>query len=49
MNDRMRNEDIRTRCGLNYRLSEKLNQLDMRWYGHMERMSEEMPVIQSVE
>ena len=31
---------IRMRCGLNYKLSERMNQSVMRWYGHMERMIE---------
>ena len=47
MNDRTRNEDIRTvGFSLNYMLSEKMNQSYMRWYGHMARMSEERQVIQ---
>ena len=39
--DRMKNEDIRMGCGLKYKLSERVDQSVMRWYGHMERMSEE--------
>ena len=28
-------------CGLKYKLRERVDQLVMRWYGHMEKMSEE--------
>ena len=38
---RMRNEGIRMGCGLKHKLSERVDQSAMRWYGHMERMSEE--------
>ena len=41
MQDRMRSEDIRMGCGLKCRLSERVDLSVMRWYGHMERMSEE--------
>ena len=36
-----RNEDIITGCGLRYKLSERMDQSVMRWYEHIEKMSEE--------
>ena len=43
---RMRKEDIRMGCGLKDKLSERVDQSVVRWYGHMERMSEERLVKQ---
>ena len=42
--DIMRNEGIRTVYGLRCKLSEKVDQSVVRWYGHLERTSEERPV-----
>ena len=39
--DRMSNEDIEIGCGLKYKLSERVDQSVIRWYEHMERISEE--------
>ena len=39
--NRMINEYIRMGYGLKDKLSERVGQSIMRWYGHMERMSEE--------
>ena len=39
--ERMRNEHIRMGCGFTYKLSERVNQSIIIWYGHMDRMSEE--------
>ena len=37
MKVRMGDEDIGMECGLMYKLSERVDQPVMRWYGHMER------------
>ena len=42
--DRIKNEDIGMGYGLKYRQSERVYQSVMRWYGHIERMSEEIHV-----
>ena len=42
--DKMRNEDIRRGCGLKYKLSKRVDQSVMRWYGHIVCMSEEILV-----
>ena len=37
----MRNKDIRTGCILMYKLSKRVDQSVMRWYGHIDRMNVE--------
>ena len=39
--ERVRNEEIRRRCGKNVSTSEKVEQNVLRWFGHIERMSDE--------
>ena len=39
--DRVRNEVIRRRCGLQRSLSEKEEEAALRWFGHVERMEGE--------
>ncbi len=39
--DRMRNEEVRRRAGIVRKMSERVNQKVLRWYGHVMRMGEE--------
>ena len=39
--DRITNEEIRRRVGVEVELSERVNRSVLRWFGHVERMSEE--------
>ena len=39
--DRVRNEEIRRRCGLQRNLSERGDAALLRWFGHIERMEGE--------
>ena len=39
--DRVRNEEIRRRCGLQRSLSERGEAAVLRWFGHVERMEGE--------
>ena len=39
--DRVRNEEVRKRTGVEKRLSDRVEQSGLRWYGHVERMNEE--------
>ena len=36
--DRVRNEEIRRKCGLQRNLNERWKAADLRWFGHIERM-----------
>ena len=40
LNDRLRNDLIRERCGLNEDVVTKINKGLLRWFGHVERMDE---------
>jgi hypothetical protein len=43
--DRVRNEDVRRRCGSELSIDERMNRNVLRWYGHVvERMEEERVV-----
>ena len=39
--DRVRNEEVRRKTGVGRKLSDRLDQKVLGWYGHMERMNEE--------
>jgi len=39
--DRVRNEEVRRRAGVDRSLSERVDQKVLRWFGHMERMEGE--------
>ena len=39
--DRVRNEDVRQRTGVERKMSERVDQKVLGWYGHMVRMSDE--------
>ena len=39
--ERVRNEEIRRRCGKNVDVCEKVEQNVLRWFGHVERMGDE--------
>ena len=39
--DRVRNVDVRRRCGKNVGVGERMDQGVLRWFGHVERMGEE--------
>ena len=39
--DRVRNEEVRRRVGVDRSLADRVDQRVLRWYGHMERMNEE--------
>ena len=39
--DRVRNEEVRRRTGVERELGDRVDERVLRWYGHMERMSEE--------
>ena len=39
--DRVRNEEVRRRAGVDKSMSDRVDQRVLRWYGHMERMGEE--------
>ena len=41
LRDRVRNEEVRRRTGVGRKLSSKVDQNVLRWFGHMERMDEE--------
>ena len=41
LRDRIRNEEIRNRCGVKKSLSVRGEESICRWYGHLERMSDE--------
>ncbi len=43
--DRVRNEDVRRTAELERKLSEKVDQRLLRWYGHMIRMDEELRTV----
>ncbi len=43
--DRVRNEDARRTVELERKLSEKVDQRLLRWYGHMIRMDEELRTV----
>ena len=38
--DRVRNEDVRRRAGIERELSSRADQRVLRWFGHVERMDE---------
>ena len=42
--DRVRNEEIRRRCGGGVRIEERVDRSVLRWYGHVERMGTERVV-----
>ena len=39
--DRLRNEEVRRRAGVERKLSERVDQRVLGWYGHMVRMNDE--------
>jgi hypothetical protein len=39
--DRVRNEEVRRRCGSELCIGERIDRNVLRWYGHVERMEEE--------
>ena len=39
--DRVRNEEVRRRTGMERKLSERVDQRVLSWYGHVVRMDEE--------
>ena len=39
--DRIRNEEVRRRCGSELSIGERMDRNVLRWYGHVERMEEE--------
>ena len=39
--DRVRNVDVRRKCGKNFGVGERMDQGVLRWFGHVERMREE--------
>ena len=41
LRDRVRNEEVRRRTGVERKLSSRVDQNVLRWFGHMERMDEE--------
>ena len=41
LRDRVRNEEVRRRAGVERKLSGRVDQSVLRWFGHMERMDEE--------
>ena len=43
-NDRVRNEEIRRRCGNKVSIEQKMDQSILRWFGHVERMGNERMV-----
>ena len=38
--DRVRNEEVRRRAGIERELANRADQRVLRWFGHMERMDE---------
>ena len=38
--DRVRNEEVHRRAGIERELSSRVDQLILRWFGHVERMDE---------
>ena len=38
--DRVRNEELRRRAGIERELTSRADQRDLRWFGHVERMNE---------
>ena len=38
--DRVRNEEVRRRAGIERELASRENQVILRWFGHVERMDE---------
>ena len=38
--DRVRNEEVRRRAGIEWELSSRADQRVLRWFGHVERMGE---------
>jgi hypothetical protein len=42
--DRVRNEEVRRRCGSELIIGERMASNVLRWYGHVERMKEERVV-----
>ncbi|WP_435336460.1 hypothetical protein, partial [Klebsiella pneumoniae] len=42
--DRVRNEEIRGRCGVDKSLNQQVEESILRWYGHVERMDDERTV-----
>ena len=38
--DRVRNEEVRRRAGIERELASRADQRILRWFGHMERMDE---------
>ena len=38
--DRVRNEEVRRRAGIEKELASRANQRILRWFGHVERMEE---------
>jgi (2Fe-2S) ferredoxin len=39
--NRVRNEDVRSRCGSEVSIGERMDRNVLRWYGHVDRMEEE--------
>jgi hypothetical protein len=39
--DRVRNKEMRTSCGSELSIGERMDKNVLRWYGHVERMEEE--------
>ena len=42
--DRVRNEEVRSRCGLKVSIDAKIERNILRWYGHVQRMGNERAV-----
>ena len=40
--DRARNEEVKCRVGVKESMSDKMDQKVMKWFGHMEHVSEEL-------
>ena len=38
--DRVRNEEVRSRAGMDMELTSRADQRVLRWFGHVERMDE---------
>ena len=43
LKDKIRNDEIRRRCGV-VNIAEKVKEARLRWYGHVFRRSEEVPI-----